>query len=517
MKKSTETKVENNKQINGNSVADIKTPSVEQLSSDSVQALIEVVQVLTGILEGDVLLNKILEIAVQTVNAETGFLVIKGRDDGVYSVRASHNLPQEEVEYPAKPSRKIVNQALDERAAVLAHDARTDPRFEGSESVVMHQITSAIAVPLIIGGEPVGAVYVDSRQDRGKFTDENKSFFNAFASFAALAYQNASRFDQLQDEKAQLQTEVQKVYGFSEIVGVHPAMQDVFVLMRKILHSDITVLLQGESGTGKELVARALHYNGPRRNKPFVAQFCGNLSETLLESELFGHVRGSFTGAVQDKRGLFEVANNGTFFLDEIADISPAIQTKLLRVLQDGVIRSVGGTESRNVDVRIVSATNKSLENEVEEGRFRDDLYYRLNVISIKMPSLRERRSDIPLLASHFLTKAAGKYKTTEKRLRKDALRCLEDYDWPGNVRELENAIERAVVLSGENPTITIDDLIIPRGAAQGRKTLRDYEKEIVQKTLSELDGNKTRTAEVLGVSLRWLHYRLNEWKKSEK
>ena len=211
---------------------------------------------------------------------------------------------------------------------------------------------------------------------------------------------------------------------------------------------------------------------------------------------------------------MFEVANGGTFFLDEIADISPTIQTKLLRVLQDGIIRRVGGTDTRTVDVRIISATNKSLENEVEEGRFRDDLYYRLNVLSIRMPSLRERRSDIPLLANHFLQRAAKRSGATPKKLSPEALHTLENYDWPGNVRELENAIERAVVLSSDSATIRPDDLILPRGASAERKTLREHEKEIVLRTLQEMDGNKTKTAEALGVSLRWLHYRLSEWKK---
>ncbi|MBZ0263476.1 sigma 54-interacting transcriptional regulator [bacterium] len=498
-------------------IPDISAPDLDELSNESLQALVKMSHVLTSILEGDALLKRVLKIAVETVNAERGFIVLLDDNSSDFQVRAAHNLSAEAVDKLARPSESILKRALAEGHPLLVHDAQTDPRFSGSESVIMHQITSAIAAPLLIKGRAVGTIYVDSLKDRTKFNDENLSFFHAFTGFAALAYQNATRFDQLKDQNLLLQTEMQKTYGFSEIVGVHSKMQEVFTLMRKILHSDISVLLEGESGTGKELVARALHYNGPRKDKPFVAQFCGNLSENLLESELFGHKRGSFTGALQDKRGLFEVADNGTFFLDEIADISPTIQTKLLRVLQDGVIRRVGGTETLHVDVRIISATNKSLTKEVEEGRFREDLFYRLNVISIHMPALRERRSDIPQLANHFIKKAATKKNSNEKTLTADALRAIQDYEWPGNVRELENAIERAFILSGENTSINADDLIIPRTAESGRKTLKDYEREVVMRTLDEMSGNKTRTAEVLGVSLRWLHYRLNEWKKEDK
>jgi len=275
-------------------------------------------------------------------------------------------------------------------------------------------------------------------------------------------------------------------------------------------------LIEGESGTGKELVARALHYSSLRRNKPFVAQFCGNLSENLLESELFGHRKGSFTGAVSDKKGLLEIADGGTFFLDEIADISPSIQTKLLRVLQDGIMRRVGDTVERKVDVRILSATNRSLKKEVEKGNFREDLYYRLNVVYVRLPSLRERRTDIPLLVHHFLKKFATRSGDEKpKQIAADALKQLIEYDWPGNIRELENTMERAYVLSTPT-TIRAEDLSLPARAADGSqrpRTMKDHTRDIVVHTLEECGGNRTRTAEVLDVSLRWLHYKLNEWK----
>lgn len=490
---------------------------VEGLSESSLQALLNISQVLSSIVDGDALLRKVLELATEAVFAERGF-VLTLSEENEWSVRCSHNLSEEDAGKIAGPSSQIIRRVMNERIPLLIHDAQTDPRFEGSESVIMQQITSAIAVPMLLQDELLGIIYVDSRRNRSKFTDENVKFFNVFSVQATLAYVNASRFDRLQEEKLHLQTEVQKMYGFPEIVGVTPPMQEVFTLMRKILNSDISVMLLGESGTGKEMVARALHYNGPRRDKPFVAQFCGNLSEALLESELFGHKRGSFTGAVSDKRGLMEVADGGSFFLDEIADISPTIQTKLLRVLQDGIIRRVGGTDSVHVDLRIISATNKELKDEVEEGRFREDLFYRLNVITIRLPSLRERKDDIPLLADHFLKRAAERTGSTVKRASRDALAMMRSYAWPGNVRELENAIERAVVLSGDRPDILPDDLLISVDGSTsdtGHKTLRDHEREIVMKTLDEMEGNKTRTAEALGVSLRWLHYRLKEWQTS--
>jgi Nif-specific regulatory protein len=249
-----------------------------------------------------------------------------------------------------------------------------------------------------------------------------------------------------------------------------------------------------------------------------VAQFCGNLAESLLESELFGHKRGSFTGAISDKKGLFEYADNGTFFLDEIGEISPQIQMKLLRVLQDGEIRRVGDTEARKVDVRIISATNRDLQEDVRKGTFREDLFYRLNVIQIKMPPLRERHGDLPLLVHHFLKKFSKKRDEKPKRISREAMRELERYHWPGNVRELENCIERAIVLSVSDE-IQPEDLLIPQSATveQTRKTLKEVEREAVLKVLEEESGNKTRTAEILGVSLRWLHYKLNEWNVSNK
>ena len=483
------------------------------LEQEAIDALLRISQQINSITEIDELLENIMDIAVETLSAERGFLVLKG-DDGALRVRVARNIGHEQAQDMTAISTSIIQQVIQNRDPLLTLDAQADPRFQEAQSVIFQKILSAVCVPFAMKGNTLGAIYLDSRLDRQRFNKKSLDFLSAFANNAAIAIENAQLMSQLRQENIQLRQEVEERYRFSEIIGNSPAMEEVFDLLNKIVKSDISVLLEGESGTGKELVAKALHYNGPRRDRPFVAQFCGNLAETLLESELFGHKKGSFTGAIRDKKGLFEVADAGTFFLDEIADIPPLIQAKLLRVLQDGEIRRVGDTETRHVDVRIISATNKNLEKQVEEGKFREDLFYRLNVIKIKMPPLRERKGDIQLLVQHFLDVFSVRNNTPIKKITQAAMKALENYNWPGNVRELENTLERAVVLSGERP-ITLESLIIPqaRELAGGRKTLKEHEKEVVLRTLEEFGGNKTKTAEALDVSLRWLHYKLAEWR----
>ena len=478
------------------------------------QALLDIAQAINSILQKQPLLEKVMDIAVETIRADRGFLVLANENDGQLSVEIARNISEGLADQIARPSSSVVNKVFQENTPLLLLNAQSDPRFAGVKSIIIQKITSIACVPLILKGKPIGVIYLDSTTDRQLFTETTLAFLQAFANQAAIAIENARLIENLQFENKILQDELQRTFGFPEIIGTSPKMQAVFDIMRKILTSDISVLLQGESGTGKELVARAIHYNGHRKDKPFVAQFCGNLSENLLESELFGHKKGSFTGAISEKRGLFEIADGGTFFLDEIADISPTIQAKLLRVLQEGSFRRVGDTVDRKVDVRIMSATNKDLNAEVKSGHFREDLFYRLNVITITMPPLRERRSDIPLLVDYFLKKISEKSGQKPKRMTSEVVKVLTKYHWPGNVRELENTIERAVVLSTDN-VIRLDDLLIPEadGSSLKPKNLKEQEKEIVLKTLEECEGNKTRTAEVLGVSLRWLHYKLSEWK----
>ncbi len=274
-----------------------------------------------------------------------------------------------------------------------------------------------------------------------------------------LADALAEANDRLRAENVYLRREVEARYSFEGIIGDAPAMQKIFDVTEKVAQTDATVLLTGETGTGKDLIARAIHYAGSRKDRKFVAQNCGALPDTLLESELFGHKRGSFTGAHADKKGLFEVADGGTIFLDEIGETEPGMQVRLLRVLQDGEIRPLGSSETRKVDVRVLAATNRDLKKMVEDGRFREDLYYRLRVVEIEMPTLRERRSDIPALAHHFLDVSGKRVKREFLGFSNAAMDRLVAYDWPGNVRELANEIERIAALAGPEETIGLDNL----------------------------------------------------------
>jgi two-component system response regulator HupR/HoxA len=333
---------------------------------------------------------------------------------------------------------------------------------------------------------------------------------------AQLAHALAEANERLRAENVYLRREVERRYAFDQILGSSSAMNRVFEIMEKVSQTDATVLLCGETGTGKDLVARAIHYAGSRKDLRFVAQNCAALPDTLLESELFGHKRGAFTGAHADKRGLFEVADGGTIFLDEVGEAYPGMQVRLLRVLQDGEIRPLGSSETRRVDVRIIAATNRNLRRDVEEGRFREDLYYRLRVVEIELPPLRERRSDIPLLAHHFLDLANQRMGREIKGFTNAAMDRLVGYAWSGNVRELENEIERTVVLAGEADAITPEMLSEHiRGAAPMVSLLLEPEEpgpelplpaavdrlkqRMILRAIREA-GSKTRAAERLGI-----------------
>lgn len=327
----------------------------------------------------------------------------------------------------------------------------------------------------------------------------------------------------LLEENRLLREKVAQLSKAGGLVGSSPAFRSVMETVRQAAPSSATILLLGESGTGKELVARAIHELSPRQNAPFVPIDCASIPESLLESELFGHEAGAFTGATRRKEGRFEAADRGTLFLDEVGEMSPAVQVKLLRAIQEGEFVRVGGTQPVKVDVRIVAATNRDLQQEVKEGRFRDDLYYRLHVVQLKLPPLRERHGDVPLLAAHFLRRFAEENKREIEGFSPEALRALESYAWPGNVRELENAIERAVVLSRgsrievEDLPETVREAIETEGSAPGRSILipigmpmEEIERKVIEETLRHTGGDKALAAQILGLSTRTIYRKLD-------
>jgi Nif-specific regulatory protein len=499
----------------------------------SLEALSEIAAAVNSVREPERLLERVLEIAMQTLDAERGFVFLEDPAAATgFAVRASRNFTADEIDgltnasaqgapRGALPGDGVEGSASAVRAVLasgeplLLYETEADERFGGTRSVIIQKIQSIACVPLRLKGRQIGAIYLDSVSRRGRFTRESLPFLVAFADQAAVAIENAQLMHRLQEENSRLRTEVRRQHGFDGIVGQSARMRDTFEMVSRVIDTDATVMITGESGTGKELIARALHYNGPRAAKPFVAIFCGSLPDDLLESELFGHRKGSFTGAMADKKGLFEAADGGTIFLDEVGDLSAKLQTSLLRVLQVGEIKRVGDTQTRRVDVRVVSATNKDLAVEIAARTFREDLLYRLNTIHVELPPLRHRRDDVPLLAAHFLEKFAVGPRARIRGFTPEALDLLKQYRWPGNVRELENTVERAVVLA-RGEFVTPEDLRLPasepEAVADPDVPLKEVERRHVLRALEHHDGNVSETARVLGVSRRWLHYRLKEW-----
>jgi DNA-binding NtrC family response regulator len=325
----------------------------------------------------------------------------------------------------------------------------------------------------------------------------------------------------LRSQLTRLETQVRERYHFDRIIGRSPAMRRVFQVIERVAPTVATVLISGRTGTGKELVARAIHYNSPRAAKPFVDINCGALPEHLIESELFGHQKGAFTGATETKKGLFETANGGTLFLDEVQTFKPELQAKLLRVLQEKVIRQVGGRENKEVDVRVIAATNQDIVEAVRRGEFREDLYYRLNVVNIYLPELRERREDIPLLIDHFLERHTEKSARHACHFSNEAMRLMLGSDWPGNVRELENAVEHALAI-GTEPTLRISDLPPHLSGLVGKmgssepvgeaRSLEEVERRHILRMLEETGGNHVRAAEILGIDRRTLYRKLDKY-----
>jgi Nif-specific regulatory protein len=424
-------------------------------------------------------------------------------------------------------SRAVVRRVQRDKAAVLVSNA---PEDLGTESVMKAQILSILGVPLWDGETIRGVIQVDNREGKGFFVDEDLELMLVLAGQATLAIENARLVQRLRLAEEKLRGEVKYLKGreekrrFANIIGESGAMKDVFRQLEKVIDTRATVCIEGETGTGKEVIASAIHYQGRRREKLFVAQNCAAVPENLLESELFGHKKGSFTGADHDKKGLFEIADGGTLFLDEIGEMSLNLQAKLLRVLQEGEIRPVGATASKAVDVRIICATNRSLDKEVEKGTFRQDLFYRLRVFPLRLPPLRERREDVALLVEHFLRKYTAEMNKPVSGVTPEALDQLTAYAWPGNIRELENEVQR-LVIQCEPEGFIVPEMLAPAvrkvegligRIAPKKGTLKDMMEEVerwlLHEALREHQGNKTKTAETLGITREGLHKKLAKY-----
>ena len=432
--------------------------------------------------------------------------------------------PRPEGVDAVRASRAVLRRVLGDRAAVLTANAQ---EALSSESILGGQILSILAVPLWRGEDIIGLIQADNRASAGMFVEGDLEVVLLLAAQASLAIDNATLVQRLRvaEERARgenvyLKRKQEKI-KFDNIIGDSPAMKAVLNQLEKVIDTRATVCIEGETGTGKELIAAGVHHQSQRADKMFVAQNCAALPENLLESELFGHKRGAFTSADSDKKGLFEIADGGTLFLDEMGEMPMTLQAKLLRVLQEGTIRAVGATSEKQVDVRIICATNRDLAAEVEKGRFRLDLYYRLMVFPIKLPPLRERREDIPTLCAHFLKRYSEEYRMELPGFTQDALDALSSYNWPGNIRELENEIQRLVIQAEPGHWIEITDLSPRLRKIEGTVTriapkqgtlkemMEQVERWLLTEALRDHGGNKTKTAVTLGITREGLHKKL--------
>jgi len=479
------------------------------LMARDLTALLKVSTTINAIHGLEELQKRLLELLFEVVPAQHGAILLSDENEAEFDALFGLDRFRGSDE-PITVSRTIAQQVMREKAALLAGNPASDPAL-ASESVMDVRPGSVLCVPLMMFDRALGVLYLDTKEVDPQINKDHLQLVTAIAGIAAVAIQNARHIEWLERENRRLLEDFNIEHN---MVGESAAMRQVYQLISKVAPTDSTVLISGESGTGKELAARAIHQNSKRTSKPFMAVNCAALAESLLESELFGHEKGAFTGALTQKKGRLELTDGGSLFLDEVGEISPALQVKLLRVLQEREFERVGGTRTIKVDIRLVAATNQDLEQAIEQGRFRQDLYYRLNVVSIEMPPLRERREDIPLLASYFVEKYSARCNRRVLGISPEARARLSAYDWPGNVRELENTIERAVVL-GTTDQILPEDLpeaLLETVAAESPQSAKYHDavaqtkKQIILEAMLQAEGNYTEAARILEIHPNYLH-----------
>jgi transcriptional regulator with GAF, ATPase, and Fis domain len=469
----------------------------------------------------DELLEAMLDDVIELTHAQKGFLILVEGADVVPDpkaaptsqpankklvVRAARNVRREAItDAEGSISDSIVRQTIHSGRPIIVSDALADTTFGQSESVIAMKLSSVMCAPLVSQGEVIGALYVGNDKVKHLFERTQLELLGIFASQASLILQNAMLLNALRADKEKLQSEL-KDKRFGEIIGSCPSMMEVFRKLSKVATTDISVLITGETGTGKELIAKEVHRRSPRAEAPFIVINCGAIPENLIESELFGHVKGAFTGAVVNRPGKFQAADKGTLFLDEIGELPLNLQVKLLRALQERVVFRVGDTKPEKVDIRVIAATNRNLEEEIRAGNFREDLYYRLNVVNLWLPPLRDRGDDVMIIAKTLLSKYAEELGSSVKGFSPAALAAIRKFNWPGNIRQLENRIKKALVLCDQT-LLSPEDLDLGAGGETGimplEKAKEEFQRRYVLEALERNNGNRTQTARDLGVDPR--------------
>ncbi|NOZ02662.1 MAG: GAF domain-containing protein, partial [Deltaproteobacteria bacterium] len=433
----------------------------EQAALDQLQKLCDFSRKLMEAGDVEKVLSSLLDETLALTRATKGFLILV--ENGQPHVRVARNLDRKALpDDESLFSESIVQKALADGEPQLVADALNNREFSGCTSVINLKLASVMCVPLKVGGETLGVLYLGTQRLLDLFDKVRLKTLSVFAAQAAVIVQHVQLLESLERDNVRLKEDL-KASRFGTLIGSCPGMKDVFNRITRVAPTDVPVMILGETGTGKELVAREIHARSTRADRAFVAINCGAIPENLLESDLFGHVRGAFTGAATTTIGKFQAASGGTLFLDEVGELPLSLQVKLLRVLQDGVINRVGSSRSEKVDIRLLAATNKDAEAEVKAGRFREDLYYRICVVSITMPPLRDRGEDVEVLAQYFLRKFATEFESKASSFTPEAIRGLKKYRWPGNIRELENRVRKAV-LFGDGPRVTLSALEFPEG-----------------------------------------------------
>jgi transcriptional regulator with GAF, ATPase, and Fis domain len=474
----------------------------------SLRKLFEFSERLMTLQSLDELLEALLDGVIQVTSARRGALLLVDPADGEEAplrVRASRNVKREAIEGEDGISDSIVRHVVEKKLPLIVSDAINDTIFGSSDSVVALKLSSVMCAPLLNQGEVMGALYVGNDEVAHLFGRRQLEILTVFAAQASLLVQNALLLSALRADKEKLSAEL-KDQRLGEIIGACPSMMEVFRKLQKVAGTDINVLITGETGTGKELIARELHRLSTRAEGPFITVNCGAIPENLMESEMFGHIKGAFTGAVASRAGRFQQANHGTLFLDEVGELTPALQVKLLRAIQERVVFRVGDSRPEKLDIRIVAATNRELEAMIRTGEFREDLYYRLNVVNLWLPPLRERGEDVLIIAKALLSKHGDEQRSSVTGFAPNTLAAIRKYDWPGNIRQLENRIKKALVLC-EDHLIRPEDLDLGASTQPAivplEKAKEDFQRRYVFEVLERNNGNRTQTARDLGVDPR--------------